>query len=211
MSQTFEALFAAAPAEVRAAGQTVVFEPGGLILAQGAPAEHIFFLRAGEAKVLTLTANGTHYLQYIYAAGELFGELECLNGQPVLSTVRASARCEMLRLAAGVFMDWMRRDAALACFISQQLAEKFYRLGLNAVINTVYPLRYRVLYYLWNASQQGQRSVSKADLVAGLGSQERSINRILRDLVNALVIDYDRGLVKISDPEHLALELRLTD
>ncbi len=47
------------------------------------------------------------------------------------------------------------------------------------------------------ASQQGKLEVCKADVITGLGSNERSINRVVRDLIEAELIATERGTITI--------------
>lgn len=198
----------APPAEVHGSLRSVDFPSGTVIIEQGALPEYVYFLKAGEARVYTLTLNGSSYLEHIYAAGEVFGEFEALNRRPYLSSVLASSRCEVVRVANEDFLRWIQLDAAFGLFISQQLADKMYAACLDAVVNIAYPLRYRVLYFLWNVAQNGGSSIRKADVIAGLGSNERSVNRIVKDLVNALLIDYQDGIISIPDLDDLVREMK---
>ncbi len=188
--------------------QTISFALGDMILSQGDPPEFVYILTAGEAKVFTLTLNGSSYLEHIYSAGELFGEFEAINLRPYLSCIQASSACTAVRMTNSAFLEWMKLDPEFSLFISRQMADKLYQSSLDAITNIVYPLRYRVLYFLWNVSQNGRKTIRKEDLIAGLGSNERSVNRIIKDLINALLIDYDRGVITIPDAGELVKEMK---
>jgi CRP-like cAMP-binding protein len=196
------------PSQIADTFKPVIFAAEDVILAQGDDPKFVYILTKGEAKVYTLTLNGSSYLEHIYSTGELFGEFEALNLRPYLSTIKASSVCEAVRIDNEVFLDWMRADPEFSLFVSQQMADKLYQSSLNDITNIIYPLRYRVLYFLWNISQNGGKIIRKEDVVAGLGSNERSVNRIVRDLVNALLIDYDSGIITIPDAESLATEMK---
>lgn len=208
MNQTAIDFLDACPSPIKEHFRSVEFAAGAVILEQGSSPENVFFLTSGEARVFTLTMNGSSYLEHIYSAGELFGEFEALNCRPYLSSVLASCRCETVRIANDDFLEWMKSDAEFSMFISRQLADKLYNSGLDAVVNIVYPLRYRVLYFLWNVAQNKNHPIAKEDVIAGLGSNERSVNRIIKDLVNSLLIDYDRGMISIPDLDELVKEMK---
>lgn len=208
MSQTATDFLREPPPAIRGRLRTVEFPSGAIILEQGAHPDYVYILTSGEARVYSLTPNGSRYLEHIYAAGELFGEFEALNERPYLCSIQASGPCQAVRIEDADFLAWMKADSDFALFISRQMADKLYRSSLDAVVNIVYPLRYRVLYFLWNVAQNGAQEVRKEDLIAGLGSNERSVNRILRDLINGLLIDSDRGMISIPDLDELVREMK---
>lgn len=186
----------------------VHFKPSDLILEQGQEPEYVFILLEGEVKVYHLTLNGIHLLEYIYTNGELFGEIEVLNDKPVISDVKASAPCRTIRVDKATFLAWMQADPEFALFIARQTADKLYDACLNSAANIAYPLKYRALYFLWNASQNGQAGITKDDLMNGLGSIERSVNRIINELVNEGLVEVERGFIQLTSARDLLAEMR---
>jgi CRP-like cAMP-binding protein len=196
------------PKHIKERLRSVDFDAGAMILHQGDMPEFVYFLIAGDARVYTLILNGSSYLQHIYSPGDLFGEFEALNQRPYLACVQASSACKTIQIENDAFIEWINNDPDFSLVISQQTADKLYQSMLDAVVNIVYPLKYRVLYFLWNVAQNGSNTIRKEDIIEGLGSNERSINRIIRDLVNELVIDYDRGAISISDLDAIVHEMK---
>jgi CRP-like cAMP-binding protein len=195
------------PGAVRQSFADVSFQDGDFILTQGEPVEAVYVLLEGETRVYHLTPNGINYLEYIYTPGELFGEIEALNGKPGSSSVRASSTCGAIAIPKPAFLDWMRADAGFSTFIAGQLADKLYQSSQASVTNITFPLRYRVLYYLWEAHQRRVAYVAKEDLVAGLGSNDRSVNRILKELGDARIVESDRGVIKLCSPADVLREM----
>lgn len=186
----------------------VTLRQGDLFLEQGQEPDFVFILLAGRVKVYHLTLNGIHLLEYIYTDGELFGEIEVLNSQPVIADVRACEPCRAIRVDKAAFLAWMRADPEFAAFIASQAADKLYTACLNSAVQIAFPLKYRVMYYLWHSFGTGQTSVGKADLVAGLGSSERSVNRILQELAVEGLVSVDAGTVIPLSVDDLLISMR---
>jgi CRP-like cAMP-binding protein len=196
------------PTRIRQSFQELTFQAGAVILNQGDPAEYVYILSEGKAGVYQMALNGIEYLAYIYHGDELFGEIEIFNHKPILSNVRANQACKTIRIAKVDFIQWMQAEPGFAFFICQQLAEKLYQTSVNSVTHIAYPLKYRVLSCLWNHFQRGNQYIQKADIIHSLGSNERSVNRILQELVNSRQVESDRGMVKINSIEDIAKQLQ---
>jgi CRP-like cAMP-binding protein len=195
------------PDSIRRTFKEIGFEEGELIMAQGEPVEAVYILLEGETRVYHLTSKGINYLEYIYTRGELFGEIEALNGKAIISNVRASTKCKAIAISKAAFIQWMRADPDFSVFIGSQLADKLYLSSQASVTNITYPLRYRVLYYLWEAFQRQAIYISKEDLVAGLGSNERSVNRIVNELVEEQLVECDHGVIKLCPQANILSEM----
>jgi CRP-like cAMP-binding protein len=206
--KTVLAFLETCPENIRQTFKPVCFQPGEIIMAQGDPPGCVYFLQSGEAKVYHMTKNGISYLEYIYSNGELFGEIEVLNHQPVISDVRASSVCQAVQVSPEAFLAWFKSEPEFALFIAEQVADKLYQACLLAATNIAFPLKYRVLYFLWNETENGKIYLPKEDLITTLGSGERSVNRVLKDLLEMHLIDYDRGLIKVLDKQAVLREMR---
>ena len=207
MSKTMHQFLTTCPIAIQATFREMTFQPGELLLTQGDPADCVYLLLEGEAGVYHLTLNGIQVLESIYGTAELFGELEVLNARPIICHVRARTVCRVIRIEAASFIRWLQADPDFALFICRQLADKLYHASLASVTNIAYPLKYRVLYFLWTASQRGSSSIRKEDVIAGLGSNERSINRVVRELIDAGLIEADRGAIRIRSQSDIVHEM----
>ena len=75
-----------------------------------------------------------------------------------------------------------------------------YYTSINSKANIAYNLKDRVLFFLWKfLNEHNLNSVHKDILVEGLGSNIRSINRIIKELENENIIEYNKGFVKVKD------------
>jgi CRP-like cAMP-binding protein len=179
-----------------------------LILCQGSSPQYGYILVEGEAGVYQLAMNGIEYLAYEYGDNELFGEVEILNGRSIVSNIRANGLCRVIRIAKDDFMRWIEADPAFQLYVCRQLAEKLYNASIISVTHIAYPLKYRVLYYLWDACQHGNKYIKKSDIISRLGSSERSINRIIKELANSIMLETGRGVVKVNSMESIIEEMK---
>ncbi|MBI9044622.1 MAG: cyclic nucleotide-binding domain-containing protein [Anaerolineaceae bacterium] len=185
------------PGDIKTRLHEVTFSAGDLILSQGDSPNYVYILLSGKAKVYHLALNGITFLHYIYRDIELFGEVEVLNQRPIISYVEAETNCKLKRMDEELFNNWLQSDPAFNTYVQLQLANKLYEASVNSVANIVFPLKYRVLYYLYQQKMKGLVHVSKEELLIGVGGKLRSLNRILIELMDEEVIDYDKGLIRI--------------
>ena len=75
-----------------------------------------------------------------------------------------------------------------------------YHTSINSKANVAYNLKDRVLFFLWRfLDEHNLNTVHKDILVEGVGSNIRSINRIIKDLVSENLVEYNKGFIKVKD------------
>jgi CRP-like cAMP-binding protein len=98
----YELLQGLTPEEVRrVAGlfELKSYRQGEVLVAIGAEAREVFFIRRGCASISIPVANGTHRRLGVFVAGMAFGEVAMLDGSPRSAEVRADTdvECHVLR------------------------------------------------------------------------------------------------------------------
>ena len=75
-----------------------IFKAQASIFAQGDPADAVYYLQKGKAKIAVTSKNGKEAVLAIVGVGDFFGE-GCLNGQSRrIATVTALTECSVMRL-----------------------------------------------------------------------------------------------------------------
>ena len=65
-------------------------------------------------------------------------------------------------------------------------------------------LKSRLIFFLWNfLDEHNLDTVHKDILVEGVGSNIRSVNRIIKELVNEDLIEYNKGFIKVKNMDKL--------
>ncbi|HET7746612.1 MAG TPA: cyclic nucleotide-binding domain-containing protein [Vicinamibacteria bacterium] len=97
-SPLFEALTTDELAALIHGLELLMYAPGDILVAQGAPGDSLFILTTGVVKAWTRHANG-HYVQVRELRdGDFFGEISVLSGRPRTATITAATYCELLEL-----------------------------------------------------------------------------------------------------------------
>jgi hypothetical protein len=76
----------------------LTFEPGDVIVTEGAPGSSLFVLTTGRVKAFVKNARGDSVKVHELAEGSFFGEISILTGKPRTATLTAATPCEVLEL-----------------------------------------------------------------------------------------------------------------
>lgn len=74
------------------------FEPGDVLVAEGAPGDSMFILTTGTVKAYVRNPKGHYTMVKALGEGEFFGEVSVITGKPRTATITAAAECEVLEL-----------------------------------------------------------------------------------------------------------------
>ena len=112
--------------------------------------------------------------------------------------------CNAIKIPKDLFLKWIEIDRAFSLYISIQISEKMYYTSINSRANVTYPLKSRLIFFLWNfLDEHNLDTVHKDILVEGVGSNIRSVNRIIKELVNEDLIEYNKGFIKVKNMDKL--------
>ena len=178
------------------------------ILKQNEDPSFVYIIKKGKVKVYSLTPTQLKYLERIYCEYELFGELEVFIDNPILNFVEAVEPCEVIKIPKDTFLEWIKYDSDFSLFIHVQMAEKMYHTSISSKANIAYTLKSRIIFFLWSfLDEHNLDSVHKDILVEGVGSNIRSVNRIIKELVDESLIEYNKGFIKVKDMDKLVDEI----
>ena len=178
------------------------------ILKQNEEPSFVYIIKKGKVKVYSLTPTQLKYLARIYCEYELFGELEVFIDKPILNFVEAVEPCEVIKIPKDTFLEWIKYDSDFSLFIHVQMAEKMYHTSISSKANIAYTLKSRIIFFLWSfLDEHNLDSVHKDILVEGVGSNIRSVNRIIKELVDESLIEYNKGFIKVKDMDKLVDEI----
>ena len=178
------------------------------ILKQNEDPSFVYIIKKGKVRVYSLTPTQLKYLERIYCEYELFGELEVFIDKPILNFVEAVEPCEVIKIPKDTFLEWIKYDSDFSLFIHVQMAEKMYHTSISSKANIAYTLKSRIIFFLWSfLDEHNLDSVHKDILVEGVVSNIRSVNRIIKELVDESLIEYNKGFIKVKDMDKLVDEI----
>jgi len=100
------------------------FMKGELMTRQGAEAHWLYILTKGSAEVIVATDGGVHKTVSILHAGDFFGEMSLLTGEPRTASLKALEESECYRLDRKAFDDILHGRPEIAHYLSQLLARR---------------------------------------------------------------------------------------
>ncbi len=107
------------------------FAKGEVITRQGAEAHWLYILTKGSAEVLLSVDSGENKQVAILHAGDFFGEMSLLTGEPRSATVKSLEDAECYRLDRQAFEDILRARPEITQHLSEVLARR--KVELEAV------------------------------------------------------------------------------
>ncbi|WP_455539332.1 Crp/Fnr family transcriptional regulator [Terrisporobacter sp.] len=174
------------------------------ILKQNDKPSFVYIIKKGKVKVYSLAHTQVKYLERIYCEYNIFGEMELFVDKPILNYVEALEHCEVVKIPKDAFLEWIKYDSDFSLYINVQLSTKMYHTSVNSKANVAYPLKDRIIFFLWSFLDEHKiDTVHKDILVEGVGSNIRSINRIIKELVNENLIEYNKGFIKVKSMDKL--------
>lgn len=174
------------------------------ILNQNDKPYFVYIIKKGRVKVYSLAHIKVKYLERIYCEYNIFGELELFIDKPILNYVEAMEHCEVIKIPKDAFLEWIRYDSDFSLYIHVQLSKKMYYTSINSKTNVAYPLKSRIIFFMSSFLEEHKvDTIHKDILVEGVGSNVRSINRIIKELVNENLIEYNKGFIKVKDMDKL--------
>ncbi len=187
--------------------KTKTFKYGQKLLVQDKFITHIYILLDGKVKTYHCDYMGLKYLEDIDTSEAIFGELEALLNKKIVTSVEAISNCKTIEIPIDIFIKWMELDNEFSIYISRLIAQRNYDSCIRERTNAIYPLRYRTLYFIYNTLYKNNLVITKDLIVEGLGSNIRSINRILKQLIDEDIIKYKSGTIYIESIDKIKMEL----
>ena len=121
------------------------YKAGERVFARGEKTRDVFFLIEGRTNIVDFSLSGREVAFASAEAGDSFGELAAIDGQPRSTTVVAAEPSHMAVLGHEPFIDLLKRDGATALLVLDRLAdivrrsdERIMELSTLAATHRVY-------------------------------------------------------------------------
>jgi CRP-like cAMP-binding protein len=178
----------------------------------------VYFLLAGDVRVLMRTASGKEVILDEMRAGELFGELAAMDGISRSANVTALTRGEVGVMPAPVFRDLVFSSKDVADRLFRLLTARVRELNARLVEQTVLDLRHRLYSELLRLSVPRHNGASERvvtpppfhhDLAARIGCRREQVTREFTMLTQEGLIERTRGALILRRPD--VLQARVAD
>jgi CRP/FNR family transcriptional regulator, cyclic AMP receptor protein len=183
-------------------GETVKCHAGQTIFSQGDPADSVFYIQKGAAKLVVLSHRGKEAVIGLLKAGNFLGE-GCLAGQRVrLATASAIGPSAMLRIRQREMMRLLHREPAFSDFFIRQVLLRCIRVEADLVDQFFHSSEKRlarVLLLIAHYANQGQPktgvpAISQGTLAEMIGTTRARVNFFMNKFRRLGFIEYNGGL-----------------
>jgi len=192
---------------------------------QGDPGGALHVIASGSVKVVLPSPDGTSpVILSTLGAGQFFGELALLDGEPHSATVVALEPTEALVLDRRGFDALLETQPGFGRAMLSGLARGFRRLTehLEALVYLELPERLAArIVELAAASREAEGGdphsdaevrldwpYTQTELAGMVGGSRESVNRLLADFVARGLLRFERDTLVVPDPGRLTAEVR---
>jgi len=182
---------------------------GEKIIEQGDNIHNFYVVLEGSIKVYYTATSGKSHIQNILEKGDIFGELEVLQEKPSICNVEAINASEILVIPRSAYRMWLEKDFQFSLFINELICNKFYLKTKKISEDILYPLSFRLvnhILFLHEKHDSDVFEVSKSLIADELATSVRSLNRLIMDLNQRGLIDYEKNKLRILDYQGLRME-----
>jgi CRP-like cAMP-binding protein/uncharacterized protein (DUF2236 family)/bacterioferritin-associated ferredoxin len=110
-------------ARVAARAEISTLPAGRVLMQQGERGDELFVIDSGSVRIVASRRNEEVLLDQL-DAGDVFGEIATLTGEPRTATARTATRCTLIRLTRAALLDAMAGDPALSEAVWSRYAER---------------------------------------------------------------------------------------
>jgi CRP/FNR family transcriptional regulator, cyclic AMP receptor protein len=185
------------------------YPAGRRIFEKGSPGRSMMAILRGSVRISAPSASAQRELVFTtLQAGEIFGEIAILDGQPRTADATAVTDCELLVLDRREFVPFLERRPEVSLQLLKVLCHRL-RVTNEHVEHAVFEhlncRLARTLLHLASTSPQGGAEnfysvrVSQQELADMVGATRESVNKRLRGWQNAGVVRLESRLIVIRD------------
>ena len=101
-----------------------VYLPGEAVVREGEPGEELFYIDRGDATISARTAAGSRQTVVKLSAGQYFGEMSLLTGEPRAATATAETEMHVFVIGKRIMQELIAANPMLAEHMGDTLAER---------------------------------------------------------------------------------------
>jgi len=194
--------------QVKLNAREIQVAPGEPLVKQGEKAGKVVLLLKGKVKVVHHNSKGDEFIIGFFDDEELFGHLECHTGDTYAATVTCVNECKVVIMPGESYFHWFKSDAEFAMFVHKGMSKHIIKDSRRIVENNFFPLEYHILKFIIEESDDFKKDrlqFVRNELAAYTGAQLRSVNRILKSLVDDKLIEIDKDEILIMDQRELEM------
>jgi CRP/FNR family cyclic AMP-dependent transcriptional regulator len=179
------------------------YAPRTRMLCAGEVSDGLYLVLSGTAAVLHHDGDGRQFIASVVGAGELFGELGLIEGEPSSATVQSQEVCELIFLARAHVLQCVERSAGAALSLLRTVVARLHeahrkmeRLALHSVYD-------RVAHVLLDSGRyvDGELvvDVGAERIAATIGASREMVSRVVGEMIRKQAVRRDRRRIVVLD------------
>ena len=193
--------------ELAAAVRRRTFRAGEVIFHRDDPGQVLYVIRSGRVKICLTGPDGQEIVLALFGAGDYFGELALLDGQPRSASAVAVEPTETLALQRSDFIRAVERYPRIAISVMHVLAQRLRQTDSMVEDLLFLDVHGRVAKKLLElAETHGVRNgegiriemrLTQGELAAMVGASRESVNKVLGYFVDKRFISSEKRKITI--------------
>lgn len=188
------------------------FAKGMIIFHKGSLGQNLYLIESGKIRIFILSRDGQEITLNIYGAGECFGELSLLDGLPRSAGAIALEDSVTYTLHREDFRRHLQACPNMAITILEVVSMRLRYTTTQAESFAFMDAYGRIACKLLElADRYGVHtdgieinlSMTQSELASWVAVSRESVNKVLGVFRDQGIIDLDRGIIAILDPERL--------
>ena len=183
---------------------------GQILFTQDEPTGHLFVVRSGRLRVLVSSPHGDDLVLTVLEAGDSFGEVSVLTGEPRSATVDALEDTELIAVPAEVVRQALVDNPVALLTLVSRLSATVRRVTDTAADLVFLDVPRRLAKLLVgeavvqaDGSTLCDLNMSQSGVAARLGATRQSLNRALGEFARRAWITVDGTSVRLDDADAL--------
>jgi len=171
--------------------RTLEYQKDDLIVDQDAQGDALYIIKEGTVKVVLYGDNGREVILTLFRAGDFFGEMSLLDGQPRSASVIATEKSRILKLSREDFVAHLKTSTETALNILAEMSRRLRHadevIGSLALLD-VYGRVARSLISLARETGESQdegvlirERPTQQDLASMIGTSRETVSRVLSE------------------------------
>lgn len=176
----------------------------------------VFFVVAGEVRVLIQSLNGREVILADLKSGTYFGEMAAIDGLPRSASIRALTNATVARMSASAFWDVLHAHTAVADALLRTMVARTRELLQRVNEFSSLDVRHRVYAELLRLARPDPSNTaglvlspppSHSEIAARVSTGREMVARELKSLERAGLLVRRRGAIAITDSRQLVQKL----
>lgn len=193
-------------------GRQMRVRKGQVLLAVGLPATDVYVVLEGSVSVSLISAQGRETVLRAVGAGEMFGELAAIDGEPRSADVVAVENSTLLVIPGAIFAGLLGVEPVLSLWLARYLSHQ-----VRYLTNRIYELstmgvgprlQAELLRLAGEPDANGAATISRvptqAELAARIGTNRETVTREFSLLIKEGLVSREGRKIVVPSVERLA-------